>query len=331
MLVSLSIDADLRPLDYGKIAGDDSLKSSISISMPDIEALRTTLDELADDPLLLDEAYFSERVEALDLLEWLLIELEAALADHAEREHVAAVIDHAHGVQTHLQQVNERLFQRLQAAIRTQAYTGPELMAELRRYAPGTPGTTTDGQYLYDSLDILVNGILGLQLPEQTEVALEPEMVMYQPTPARIILDMIEQTGVGSQGIFFDLGSGLGHVPILVALISGARACGVEIDPGYCAVARACAKRLSIENVEFLCQDARAADFSQATIFYLYTPFRGAILHTVLEKLHTEAQKRPISIYICGPYLKAAIEDPRYTAFHQVEGTGEVAIFRSKS
>ena len=42
-------------------------------------------------------------------------------------------------------------------------------------------------------------------------------------------------------------------------------------------------ERLKLERVTFIQQDARAADFSGGTVFYLYTPFTGSILRSVLD------------------------------------------------
>jgi hypothetical protein len=42
-------------------------------------------------------------------------------------------------------------------------------------------------------------------------------MVPYQPTPVRHILHLIAAAMVAEDDVFVDLGSGLGHVPLLVS------------------------------------------------------------------------------------------------------------------
>ena len=45
-----------------------------------------------------------------------------------------------------------------------------------------------------------------------------PEMVAYQPTPARHAFDMIGRAGLREGDVLFDLGAGLGHVSMLAAI-----------------------------------------------------------------------------------------------------------------
>jgi hypothetical protein len=53
--------------------------------------------------------------------------------------------------------------------------------------------------------------------------------------------------------------------------------------------------------VTFLAQDARHADLSTGTVFYLYTPFTGSTLACVIESLRNQASLRPIRICTFGP------------------------------
>jgi precorrin-6B methylase 2 len=126
-------------------------------------------------------------------------------------------------------------------------------------------------------------------------------MVQYQPTPARVILELVEKSRLTSVDIFCDVGSGLGRVPILVNLLSGAAARGIEVQPAYCDYARACAAELNLPRVEFTNADARTADLSEGTVFYLYTPFTGGMLQEVLTRLQDAAHGRMIRLFTYGP------------------------------
>jgi SAM-dependent methyltransferase len=126
-------------------------------------------------------------------------------------------------------------------------------------------------------------------------------MVYYQPTPARIILELVEKANLTGKDVFYDLGSGLGQVPILVNLLSEAQAKGIEFEPAYCDYARACAAELNLSRVEFINVDARKADYSDGTVFFMYTPFEGSLLQEVLEKLRGESRKRMIKLFTYGP------------------------------
>jgi SAM-dependent methyltransferase len=155
-------------------------------------------------------------------------------------------------------------------------------------------------------------------------------MVRYQPTTSRAILEMLARAGLGPDDVFYDLGSGLGHVVLLVALLTGARAKGVEIEPAYCDYARQCARNLGIGGVDFIEGDVRDASLAGGTVYFLYTPFRGALLEQVLETLRAEAHQRPIRVCTYGP---CTVEVARTTwlarqGVHDVSEHG-IATFRS--
>ncbi|MEP6613104.1 MAG: class I SAM-dependent methyltransferase, partial [Mucilaginibacter sp.] len=153
----------------------------------------------------------------------------------------------------------------------------------------------------YDNLDIFINGLLSFHsIPGQTR-DLEPEMVFYQKTPARIIFDLVEKAYVTRDDVFFDLGSGLGQQAILVNLMTGAKAKGVEFEPAFCNYANDCATQLNLPGVTFINTDARQADYSDGTVFFMYTPFRGEILQDVLALLRKESLTRKIKIITYGP------------------------------
>ena len=153
----------------------------------------------------------------------------------------------------------------------------------------------------FDCRDEFVSGILPLREPDEPNPRQSPEMVPYQPTPVRHILDLIAAATIAENDAFVDLGSGLGHVPLLVSLITGARSVGIEVEAAYVASAQECAQSLHLHRVRFLPQDAREADLSSGTVFYLYSPFSGSILSHVLNALQRESASRPIKVCSLGP------------------------------
>src|SRR5262249_35107567 len=147
----------------------------------------------------------------------------------------------------------------------------------------------------YDNLDVLVSGVLGTDRPLEDDAALIlPDMIPYQPTPARVILEIVRRTHLRPDGLFVDICSGLGIVPTLVSLLSVAASIGIEVRPSYCRHAEKSVRRLNLSNVRFVCQDARRADFSVGSVFYMFTPFKGAMLRQVLERLQAEGRRRRI-------------------------------------
>src|SRR5262249_16153455 len=127
--------------------------------------------------------------------------------------------------------------------------------------------------------------------------------------------------------------SGLGHVVILVALWSGARARGVELEPVYCDYARRCARRLNVSGVEFIQADARGASLAGGTVFFMYTPFRGAMLQQVLGRLKTEARERPIRVCTYGPCTTEVAAAPWLKPSGGADSLSEheVAVFSATS
>ena len=162
----------------------------------------------------------------------------------------------------------------------------------------------------YDHLDQLISGVFDLDEPSGEPVHIGPENVFYQPTPARHIFALIAAGALSTDDVFVDLGSGLGHVPLLVSICTGARAIGVELEPSFVASAERCAQKLNLKGVTFVQQDARDADLSGGTVFYFYTPFTGSILRTVLNSLRNEAAKRPIRVCTFGPCTRTVAQEP---------------------
>jgi len=153
----------------------------------------------------------------------------------------------------------------------------------------------------FDCRDELLSGVLQLREPSEPNLQLSPEMVFYQPTPVRHILHLIAATALAEDDVFVDLGSGLGHVPLLVSMVTGVQSLGIEVQAAYVASARECAQSLRLSRVRFISQDARATDLSSGTVFYLYSPFNGSILTAVLSALRMEGTRRPIKICSLGP------------------------------
>ena len=265
--------------------------------------IRSDIEAVEKNTALYDEKRFVSRVEAIDFIEFNVIDrIEGLLqTNHASAE-LAAWKEAAESVKRRLEAIDHALFQRLRADIRMGGCTGTTFKTLVEDYVrPDASGRRQQDGSGYDSLDLFINGLLLTQaLPSETK-SREPEMVYYQQTPARIIFELAEKAQLTEDDAFYDLGSGLGHVPILLNLLSGATAKGIEFEPAYCDYARACAADLNLPRVEFINADARAADYAAGTVFFMYTPFRGRILQDVLAKLRGESQSRRIRLFTYGP------------------------------
>lgn len=263
----------------------------------DILELQAELAHFRSDHTLPVETNLHRRAEALDFL--------AFLGDvlRMKRDYTPAMQmlqREAGQLQTELEAVNRQIFQQARTAIQAGTLTGQVLRHYLNGFTAYSAENSECVYMSYDGLDVLVDGLFALKEAPAPTLTPAIEMVHCEETPARLLLDLIDHTTFRPTDVFYDLGSGLGQVVLLVHLLTGVRAKGVEIEPAFCDFARQQAQRLGLVNVAFINTDARTADYHDGTHFFMFTPFRGHLLQTVLRRLQQEAQQRPIRLYTFG-------------------------------
>jgi hypothetical protein len=266
------------------------------IMQPVFQEVQQAIDEIEKGPGAAG-AGFAERAAAVELLEVHVLDRLQYLEESRRLPvELQALRARAKALSKRFEAANEGLYEALRRQIQSGRYIGSELHRLLSSHAgpPGRPGA-------YDAFDLLIGGLLNAGARPKERLLRETEMVAYQPTPARAILELIEHANLCRKDVFYDLGSGLGHVVILVALLSGARCVGIEFEPAFVTYARRCARRLKVQNVEFVQADAREAALTDGSVFFMYSPFRGELLQNVLERLRAEATKRPIRVCTFGP------------------------------
>ena len=299
--------------------------------------------QLEKDLALLKPDRLRQRLEALDRLDAYFPELARAEICRPESqgpekrgpEKQGAEVNSpaAAGLARRAKLIRDRLESQnhgLYEAIRDQVRRGGGRLALLRwlelphgEYADPARGMG------FDFRDDLISGLFELEQPEDEQLDREAEMVFYQPTPARHIFNLIGLTALAAGDVFVDIGSGLGHVPLLMAISTDARAIGIELEGAYVQRARQCAERLNLARVAFVEQDARAADYSSGTVFYFYTPFSGAMLEAVLERLEHEAASRRIRICTYGPST-SRIADQSWLRATSTPETDRITVFDSR-
>lgn len=260
------------------------------------QALRTLLDGFDADPSWLQPQRWRERAQLQERIERLELGLDASAAASALRERAAAA-------QARMDAADAGWAAALRARIR--AGDGASLLRDWLRELPAR----ADGEG-YDPLDALLGAVLDLSEPQGDIAAPAPQTVFYQPTPARHLLDLLARLELGEHDVLIDLGSGLGHVPLLAAACTPARCIGIEHEAAYVDSARACARALGLGRAEFVHADARAADVAAATVFYLYTPFGGDLLAQMLERVHALALRRAIRVASLGPCTQVLAAQP---------------------
>lgn len=273
------------------------------------------ISQWESDATLLDPNSFERRSAVLEELE--LLFSDESLQSFSIRD----LSDRARALQVKLESANNNLF----ASIRREIQAGrcpTEFTSILHERAAPPRGLA------YDHLDDLLAGVFQFDPPSEDPRPLGSDSVFYQPTPARHIFHLISAAAITRADKLMDLGSGLGHVPLLVSICTGARSIGIELDPAWNASATRCADALNLTKISFLTADAREADLSAATVFYLYTPFTGDTFSSVLDSIRKQTQFRLIRICTFGP-CTVTVAQQSWLGSVSDPDPDQITIFRS--
>ena len=257
--------------------------------------LHAFLCSLEGNTCLFQPAQLRERLIALD-------DLDAAFGGRDSEDSTTCTDSRVHqrakALRARLEAANAELYQSVRADV-VRGGRPRALLHWLRESVSRNESKSPLPGLGFDCRDELMSGVLQLREPAEPDLR-SPEMVPYQPTPVRHILHLIASAAIAEDDVFVDLGSGLGHVPVLVSMLTGVQSLGIEVQAAYVASARECAQSLHLSRVRFIAQDARAADLSSGTVFYLYSPFNGSILSDVLNGLRMESTRRSIRVCSLG-------------------------------
>lgn len=268
-----------------------------------VAELRSFIEATAANTKLYEEKHFNKRTDAIDFIGFQVMEeIEVLLAVTPQAHELAMLKIRAEKIRSTLEEIDNGLFKKIRAGIRSGRCTGAAFKSLVAEYV----GFDDDHEeHLeeagYDNLDVFINGLFSSRAMPGQSKELEPEMVSYQKTPARIVFELVEKTRFSKEDVFFDLGAGLGQVAILINLLKGVAAKGIEFEPAFCKYASTCAATLNLSNVAFINADAREADYTGGTVFFMFTPFKGAMLQEVLERLRREALQRKIKLVTYRP------------------------------
>jgi tRNA/tmRNA/rRNA uracil-C5-methylase (TrmA/RlmC/RlmD family) len=289
-----------------------------------LHELRRFLHGVDDAPYLLQPEQLTMRLNLLD-------ELDAIMGDLGSQDlkifSDSEPIQLAASLRLQFEAANRTMFEAAHAEIALQGSSPAfdQWLAQLvndRKTERPRPGLG------FDLLDEIVCEALQFRGPGEAGVLPSPEMTAYQPTPVRHILDLIATCDFSSNDVLVDLGSGLGHVPLLVCMLAKIRTLGIEVQPEYAASAQETAYHLNLSPIQFLAEDARTADLSSGAVFYMFTPFTGSILTDVLHRLHRQSKTRQIRICSLGPCTHILRSQTWLTA-NQTSDTENIAIFSS--
>jgi hypothetical protein len=147
--------------------------------------------------------------------------------------------------------------------------------------------------------DVWVDELLGLEEAPPDLPDLPRGAVPYLPCGVEEILAIVREVPLQAEDELVDLGAGLGRVVMLTHLLSGARACGVELQEPLVARARGRCAALGLEAVSFVHGDAAQVSLD-GSVFFLYAPFNGEMLRQVVRQLEEVARRRPLVVCAVG-------------------------------
>jgi SAM-dependent methyltransferase len=146
--------------------------------------------------------------------------------------------------------------------------------------------------------DAWLDLVLGLsELPDDAP-ALPRGCVPYLPSPVARLIEIADHADVQATDVFVDVGSGVGRAAVLMHLLTGATAIGLEIQPPLVVASRELSARVGATGVAVIEGDAAdtTGEMSIGSVFFLYCPFSGDRLMRVLAGLESIAQRRPIRV-----------------------------------
>jgi SAM-dependent methyltransferase len=158
-----------------------------------------------------------------------------------------------------------------------------------------------------------VEEVLGIAYPPLDEGAPEQDAMSYAPSGYAEITHAFDLTGLCEENGLLDLGCGLGKVLLLARLLTGARVFGIERHGELAALARSAARRLAV-SIELIEGDARELSLPDTDVTFLYLPFSGPALSTVLARLGSGAASNRAR-WLCSAPL-----DARYHATYAPAG-----------
>ena len=155
--------------------------------------------------------------------------------------------------------------------------------AALRSLLLGLPPTERDP---------FVDALLALPDLPDDQPGLPPGTVPYLPCAVDTILQVVHEAPVSAADVFVDLGAGLGRVALLVQLLCGAPAVGVELQPHLVEAAVQAAAALDLRGAHFHCADATCFPLPAGTVYFIYASFGRSALAQVLAQLKAQAQRQ---------------------------------------
>jgi predicted RNA methylase len=100
-------------------------------------------------------------------------------------------------------------------------------------------------------------------------------------------------------GTFIDFGSGKGRVVILAAKMGFKKVIGVEFSKELCDICNQNIRKLKLDNVEIINEDAVKLEIPiNTSVFFFFCPFSEQVFLKVLDKVSLSILKTPRKAYV---------------------------------
>ena len=126
------------------------------------------------------------------------------------------------------------------------------------------------------------------------------DQIKYVPIDYLALAYLFKPMMFARQDVFVDIGCGLGRAVLMASRRPIQHAIGVEYDQNLSKRARENAARLRGRRapVDILCMDAIEADYSAATIIWMYNPFGEQTMKAVLDRIGASLIRAPRHLLI---------------------------------
>lgn len=114
----------------------------------------------------------------------------------------------------------------------------------------------------------------------------EKNVYTYGETPLTTLEKIADECKIGSQDIFYELGSGRGRSCYWLKFFVKCRVVGVEYVPTFVKIASKAGRLYEVDDVKFVYRDILDADISDATVIYFYgTSSETSFIMKLIDKL----------------------------------------------
>jgi precorrin-6B methylase 2 len=147
-------------------------------------------------------------------------------------------------------------------------------------------------------LGITTTGIVNIE---------QPDAVYYAAMNYPCIRKALSNLNLSTTDVFVDIGVGKGRAICLAARYPMSRALGIEISRELCAIATSNVARLRGRRTPVIISNRSAidADYTEATVIWMFNPFGALTMDAVLTKLHDDRKGKPLRIAYCSPTQEA--------------------------